>query len=268
MSNNNNKKYHPLAGNKKGKSFINAPGTKLFIITTVFILIVLFFSPITAAFSNFEKEAARVNLENLREEYDLQQLDSDHELAMILTDLQEIVGQEKPELDFTLHFAETDVINGLYVGDGNIVLFSGLVEMLNRDEKAALIAHEMGHGVEGHLDEKFQRNIGFTLGRLILDNIIGEDIASGRLYRIFVNTTLRLMDRGFSREQEREADLFAVELLHESEYYNVQGMIGLLEKLVDLRGNRPPQLLEIFNSHPDPEERLEYSQEKITELAE
>ncbi len=232
----------------------------------IFLLSAVFVSPGAAAFSDYEKDAAVINLERLEEKYDLEELDDDHELSIILADLQEIVQQEHPELEFTLHYADTDVVNGLYIGDGNIVLFSGLVDILFRDERAALIGHEMGHGVEGHLDANLRRNIGFGLGRLVLDRILGQDTSSSRFYQIFVNLTFNLMDRGFSREQEKEADLFSVDLLHSSQKYQMVGMIGLLESIQELQGRRPPELLELFNTHPHPETRLEYTSERIKEL--
>ncbi len=232
----------------------------------IFLLSAVFVSPVAAAFSDYEKDAAEINLERLGEKYDLEELDDDHELNIILADLQEIVQQEHPKLEFTLHYADTDVVNGLYIGNGNIVLFSGLVDILSRDERAALIGHEMGHGVEGHLDANLRRNIGFGLGRLVLDRILGQDASSSRFYQVFVNLTFNLMDRGFSREQEKEADLFSVDLLYSSQKYQMAGMIGLLESTQELQGRRPPELLELFNTHPNPETRLEYTSERIKEL--
>ncbi len=250
----------------KNKLFFAKSQKTLLAFLLIFLLTAALLSPAAAAFSNYEKEAAEINLERLREKYDLQELDDEHELNIILADLQEIVQREYPDLEFTLHYADTDVINGLYIGNGNIVLFSGLLDILSQDEKAALIGHEMGHGVEGHLDANLRRNIGFGLGRLLLDRILGQDASSSRFYQIFVNLTFNLMDRGFSREQEREADLFSVDLLYASPQYQVAGMIGLLENLQELQGRRPPELLQLFNTHPSPETRLEYTRERIEEL--
>lgn len=242
------------------------PKILLLVFLIVFLVSAVIISPATAAFSNYEKEAAEINLERLQEKYGLKELDDDHELSIILADLQEIVQQEHTDLEFTLHYADTDVVNGLYIGDGNIILFAGLVDILSRDERAALIGHEMGHGVEGHLDANLRRNIGFGLGRLLLDRLLGQNASSSRFYQIFVNLTIQLMDRGFSREQEKEADIFAVDLLSSSQKYQASGMIGLLEVIQDMQGRRAPELLELFNTHPSPETRLEYTRERIKEL--
>lgn len=250
----------------KNKLFFSRKEKNLLVFLLIFLLTAVLLSPAALAFSSYEKEAAEINLERLEEKYDLEELDDDHELNIILADLQELVQREYPDLEFTLHYADTDVVNGLYIGDGNIVLFSGLLDILSRDEKAALIGHEMGHGVEGHLDANLRRNIGFGLGRLLLDRILGQEASSSRFYQIFVNLTINLMDRGFSREQEKEADLFAVDLLYSSSEYQTAGMIGLLESIQELQGRRPPELLELFNTHPSPDTRLEYTRERIEEL--
>ncbi len=236
----------------------------------VLVLLVLFapflFSHEIAAVSSYEQAVAEENLERLHEEYDLTRIEEGDFEWEVLDNLTSQARRDGVDLEFSLYYADSEEVNGLYIGDGNIVIFSGLADLLYEEELAALIAHEMGHGVHGHLDQNLRNNLGLFAGRFLLDRLFGEEAASSQFYQRFVGLAMNLMDRGFSREQEREADIYAVELLHRTPEYNPEGMIGLLEVLNDLRGKKDPQLLEIFNTHPYPENRLEYTRERISEL--
>ena len=218
------------------------------------------------ATSSYEQAVAEENLERLHEEYDLRKMEYGDFEWYVLDNLARQAGADNVDLDFNLYYADSEEVNGLYIGDGNIVIFSGLADLLDEEELAALIAHEMGHGVYGHLEENLRNNLGLFAGRFLLDRLFGEEAASSQFYQRFVGLAMNLMDRGFSREQEREADIYAVELLHRTPEYNTNGMIRLLETLDNLRGRRDPQILELFNTHPYPENRLEYTRERISEL--
>ena len=218
------------------------------------------------AASSYEQAVAEANLDRLHEEYDLTKKAKGNFEWYVLDNLTRQAREDGVDIDFSLYYADSEEINGLYIGDGNIVIFSGLADLLNEEELAALIAHEMGHGVHEHLDENLRNNLGLFAGRFLLDRLFGEEAASSEFYKRFVGLAMNLMDKGFSREQEREADIYAVELLHRTPEYSSKGMIGLLENLNDLRGRKDPQILEIFNTHPYPENRLEYTRKRILEL--
>jgi len=218
------------------------------------------------ATSSYEQAVAEENLERLHEEYDLRKMEDGDFEWYVLDNLARQARTDGVDLEFSLYYADSEEVNGLYIGDGNIVIFAGLSDLLDEEELAALIAHEMGHGVHEHLEENLRNNLGLFAGRFVLDRLFGEEAASSEFYQRFVGLAMNLMDRGFSREQEREADIYAVELLHRTPEYSTDGMIRLLETLDDLRGRRDPQILELFNTHPYPENRLEYTRERIAEL--
>ncbi len=240
-----------------------------FYIPVIFILVlIIMFSFIleVQAVSSYEQAVAEKNLQRLNEEYDLTRMEEGDFEWQVFNNLTDQLRSDGINLKFRLYYAQTEEVNGLYIGDGNIIIFSGLADILAEEELAALIAHEMGHGIHKHLDENLRNNLGFFAGRFFLDRLFGEKAASSEFYQRFVGLAMNLLDKGFSREQEREADIYAVQLLDRTPEYKPAGMVGLLTKLKDLRERKDPEILEIFNTHPYPENRLEYTQDEIREI--
>ena len=123
------------------------------------------------------------------------------------------------ECRFNFHYVDDDEINAFCDDGGNIYLHRGLLDYLETDEEiAAVMAHEMGHQIAAHVEEKQDSMIlGALLGGILLggaaafggadaestDQATGLGLAYGG--RIGVLT--------FSKEQEREADLLAAYVL-------------------------------------------------------
>ncbi len=108
---------------------------------------------------------------------------------------------------FQLHIVEGDMENAFSLPGRHIVLVSGLVRRAKAPEEvAAVLAHEMGHGLERDPEALFLRNIGVTA----VAKLLKRDDDSAAAFRAMLSQ-LR-----YSRDAERSADAHAVAILRRS----------------------------------------------------
>lgn len=228
------------------------------------VFIILFVSSyVTYAVSDYEEYVAKLNLDELYSEYgdNIYKLDGNDYFVKILNNL---TSSLDTKLDFEIHYVNSDVINAYYIGDGKVVLFRGLLDKLNNsDQRAAVIAHEMGHGANDHIDEQLKNVIGLGISGWLLDQISGKS-SSDKTYNLLKNFGLILINNGYSRENEEEADLFSVKLLYESGY-NPSGAVQVMQILNRLNNSSNSELLELLQTHPNPQTRIDYITKKIKE---
>ncbi len=142
-----------------------------------------------------------------------------------------------------------------YASDqNNIVVFSGLVNSLETEsELAFVIAHEISHHIADHLNESFKNN---ALGRVTAASlgfiIFGSDVNIDQVSEIGG----QLANFRFSRDQENEADLFALSIIYHAGYDLDEAKLALLRiaKLKDKVGKRSS----FFDTHPSNPERIAY----------
>jgi Zn-dependent protease with chaperone function len=105
---------------------------------------------------------------------------------------------------FQLHIVGGDMENAFALPGRHIVLVSGLIRRAKAPEEvAAVLAHEMGHGLENDPEALFLRNIGVT----VLFKFLRRDDDSAAAFRAMLSQ-LR-----YSRDAERSADAHAVAIL-------------------------------------------------------
>jgi predicted Zn-dependent protease len=105
----------------------------------------------------------------------------------------------------------------------------------DEDEAAFVLAHEMGHVLSKHFVGKYTMD--FVLSRIKAGQLIGE-----------------LLGKGYSREQEHEADSKGLALAAEAGF-NPSGAHRFLQKL-DTFPRNTSILAEYFSTHPTPVERI------------
>lgn len=189
-------------------------------------------------------------------------LDGDKKIevtAMIRATAAEI-GYSQP---ITIQFRKLKgVPNAFALLPETIILTDTIVKLLTPDELRAVVAHEIGHLHHNHGLERIARGSIVASTSLLL---FGGDVETMN------SLALGLLETGYGREQEAEADLFAAKHLH------LLGLkaallghaLGKLEKstihLSDMnereRGSNRWKLLEYLSSHPLTEKRILRMQE-------
>ena len=132
--------------------------------------------------------------------------------ARIRQDFDELVKVNGTDQTFNLQFRGGDRIgpNALALPGGTILVTDPLVNLIDDDELAAVMAHEIAHVNESHGLQQLYRALGFAgLAALIAGDlgVVAEEILAGGGI---------LVAMASSREMELEADAEAVELLRKA----------------------------------------------------
>lgn len=148
---------------------------------------------------------------------------------------------------FKVRILKTNQVNALAMPGGCIVVFSGLFKVINSENQLSyVLAHELGH--YSHRDHL--RGIGRVLVFSIISTILfGSDIFFNKI----MSGSLSGLQLKYTRTQEINADLFAVDLLNKK-YKNVAGITDLLE--VFGRNEPVSKSLSLFTTHPHYTERI------------
>lgn len=167
----------------------------------------------------------------------------------------------RPNLKYQFRVLNTSVPNAFAVPGGFIVINRGLLVTLGSEaEMAAVLAHETGHVTAKHSLAAYQRAIA---GNVLLS---GVSIVAGGDAGVLAlgNITANLLQSGFSREQEREADALGIDYMVKAGY-SPEGMIRLQELFwTKFEGGKNPAWIEgIFRTHPFSKERLENTRAKV-----
>lgn len=151
--------------------------------------------------------------------------------------------------------------NALALPSGVFVFTDDIVKLArNDDELVAILAHEIGHVVNRHV-----------LRRIIQDSILAVLIIfitsdASSLSSIAIGVPTLLVELGYSRDFEREADQFALQYLIDNDI-NPSNFVNIMQRLEDQvkskKGKSADQetddnstLPDFFSTHPLTEERL------------
>jgi beta-barrel assembly-enhancing protease len=169
----------------------------------------------------------------------------------------------RPDLQYTFKIVNSSVPNAFALPGGFIVLNRGLLlGFENEAQMAAVLGHEIGHVTARHSIAAYQRAIAANL--LLAGLVIGT---GGRQEVMAVSgITAALIQSGFSREQEREADHLGIDYMVQAGY-SPEGAIQLHQYFFEeLEQRRNPMFLEgLFRTHPFSKDRMEAARARITQ---
>ena len=177
--------------------------------------------------------------------------------------LNDFAGQLELNNTKQLHFTvvNSDMVNAFALPDGNVVVFSGILEkMENYDELAGLIGHEVSHINGRHSVKMLCRNLaGYLFISAILTDVNG-------IMAIISENAHNLQNLSYSRQFESEADEQGTLLMMQNKI-NPLGMVQLFSRLQeeekDETNGKYVTLPEFMSSHPATEERKDYIKQLI-----
>ena len=231
---------------------------------THIILSLLFLSFIGALYFYFVPLIAEKAVAIIPEEYDYQMsglfIDEYLESEIVDAKKTKLLNDFSKELDLNntkpLKFTviESSLVNAFALPDGNIVVYTGLLnELKSANELVGLIGHEASHVNRRHSMKMLCRNLsGYLFISAVFNDVNGITAVIG-------DNIHSLQSMSYSRTFEKEADIDALAILNRNKI-DPNGMLQLFERLED---NSIVQIPEFLSSHPITSERSNYIKELI-----
>lgn len=157
--------------------------------------------------------------------------------------------QQRANLDWEVTVFDQDQANAFALPGGKIGVYNGLLDVaVNQHQLAAVMAHEVGHVLANHSNERASqstlRNVGIAAARILgASDTAVEVLDQGTQLGIFLP---------FNRTQESEADVIGVMMMADAGFDPEQSIL-LWENMNEVGGARPPEFL---STHPSPESRI------------
>ncbi len=153
--------------------------------------------------------------------------------------------------------------NAFTLPGGTIYVHTGILERADDDELAGVIAHEIGHVAARHVAKHLQADLGFTV-LLNVAQAAGVGSESARM----ADSLYELFSRGFSRQDELEADRLAIRYTSRAGY-NPKGLITFFEKMLAEEPEGALQKAAVWQStHPLTSERIAQAKKELAMAAE
>jgi predicted Zn-dependent protease len=159
------------------------------------------------------------------------------------------------KINLKFFIVDSSLVNAFSFPNGNIVVFSGLLNKINNYETlTALLAHEVSHINKRHSMQAICRSlIGYALVSILLTDISG-------LTAVILENAEMFNNLSYSRDMELEADNMGLALLDKNEI-NSDGMVKLM---VNLQENSASNFY-LLSTHPAMETRIKNAETKIKE---
>ncbi|WP_374339039.1 M48 family metallopeptidase [Leeia sp.] len=194
-----------------------------------------------------EKQEAGGALNADRKAYDRVRTISNRLIAQV-----GVFRQDALRWNWEVNVQRKDEVNAYCMAGGKIMVYTGLIDRLKAtdDELAAVIGHEIAHALREHSRERLSQAYGASLTLSVLGaaaklNTQQQDLL-GQAFAVAYTLP-------HSREHESEADLMGLELTARAGY-DPRAAVSLWEKMGNLGGGKPP---EILSTHPSDKTRAQ-----------
>ncbi|MFB6257611.1 MAG: M48 family metallopeptidase [Flavobacteriales bacterium] len=159
------------------------------------------------------------------------------------------------DYEYNVRIIESEKVNAFTLPGGHIIVCSGLIEFAqDPEEVASVLAHEIGHVEKRHVIDRLVREI----GKGTLFSVMGGSAGSSVAKNILTNS----ISAGFNRQQEREADDYALRLLEKSRIAP-KNMGELFKRLREKKYDGTANLV-FLKSHPDINSRIKKAEQYQT----
>ncbi len=144
-------------------------------------------------------------------------------------------------------------VNAFATMGGQVWINRGLIERADSEEEiVGVLAHEIGHVIGRHISHQISRQL-LILGIVGLASAIIKDEDLKSIVQIGGGAYFFFSSLKFSRDNEREADYLAIQMLYDSSY-DPNGMKIFFQKLLEMKKGGIE--LPFLSTHPTTEERI------------
>ena len=203
-----------------------------------------------------EQELGKQVSERIRTRYGVVQ-DANVHRYVSLVGLAMAQGSTRPALPWTFIVLDTDGANAFAAPGGYVHITRGLLALIKTEaELAGVLAHEIIHVTEKHTIRAIQKSQAVQMGAA--ETLSGN---SALMQRAVTATYDNIVDRGFGRADENEADEKGVAIANKTGYAPA-GLTDFLTTLKD-RNKASTEKRGLFASHPEMQERLDRIKKQI-----
>lgn len=157
---------------------------------------------------------------------------------------------------FQVSVVQSPVVNAFALPGGYVVVFTGLMKKAESGEEVAgVLSHELNHVLQRHGMERIVRMMGLAA---VVSILVGDQQGLIGLAR---QLGMELATLKFGREQETEADVTGIRLLHDARIAP-DGMIRFFERLSE----KDKERVELFSTHPMSAARAERLKAELAAL--
>lgn len=189
----------------------------------------------------------------------------DPQLVNALQEMGDKVGatSHRNYLQYHFYIIDEDKINAFACPGGHIFFYKGLLDAVDEDQVAFVIAHEIGHVNAKHAVKALGAQMGFSILNAVLVASSGQQDTQKSAEQLFL-----LVNRGYSREDEYQADALGLDYMLKAGY-SPQGALDLfslfrkMEQESASKGQVQPTYL---STHPRAEDRATAVKKKLKEL--
>lgn len=168
---------------------------------------------------------------------------------------------DRPELGYRFKVLNTKIINAFALPGGYIYVTKGLMDAGVTDmELAGIVGHEIAHAAKRHSVRALERNLGIAL--------LLQLVTKGKSGAVQLSTQLLqvLVDRGYSREYEFEADNAGAFYVSKTNY-NPWGLVFFLERLQRMQKKKGAKTAgNIFSTHPVTKDRVSRLEKQMKDM--
>lgn len=159
-----------------------------------------------------------------------------------------------------------DQVNAFALPGRKIGVYQGLLAVAdNQHQLATVIAHEIGHVLARHSNERISTQFAANAGLELVSAMAGEPTATKQtLFGLLGLGTQVGILLPFNRNQESEADLIGLQLMSEAGFDPRQS-VTLWQNMIEQGSESPPEFL---STHPSGESRIRALQENMAEALE
>jgi MAF protein len=167
---------------------------------------------------------------------------------------------DRKDIDYHFKVLEDEEVNAVSLPGGFVYVNKGLVDkVVNDDELAGVLAHEVAHIVARHSIKKLQAVMGYSFLRILTAVVPGSAQVGTAADVSFTELML-----GYGRKDELLADELAVRYMKLAGY-NPRCMIDFLKKLQDVNRRKPLRPKSYLKTHPYVPDRIRVVKEELGE---
>ncbi len=158
---------------------------------------------------------------------------------------------DAPAWPWEINVIQSDQLNAWCMPGGKIAFYSGLIEklVLNDDEIAAIMGHEIAHALREHARERISEQMTSRIGIGVASVALGAGQVGADLGQMAYQMAFSLPH---SRLHETEADRMGVELAARAGY-DPRAAVQVWQKMAKQGGSKGPEFL---STHPSSETRI------------